>query len=52
MSECGVCAGWLGDALDASEQALYNFDMAAVHEAYLQTIEGRPRALQPCRSEH
>ena len=31
--------GWLGDALDASEQALMNFDMAAVHEAYLQVIQ-------------
>ena len=31
--------GWLGDALDASEQALMNFDMAAIHEAYLQLIE-------------
>eukprot|EP00937_MAST-01D_sp_MAST-1D-sp2_P006108 g6108.t1 len=31
--------GWLGDALDASEQALYNFDIAAVHRAFMQTIE-------------
>ena len=31
--------GWLADALDASEQALYNFDMAPVHEAYSQMIE-------------
>ena len=31
--------GWLGDALDAAEQALYNFEMRAVHEAFLQTIE-------------
>jgi len=30
--------GWLGDALDASEQALFNFDMEAVHEALLQGI--------------
>eukprot|EP00937_MAST-01D_sp_MAST-1D-sp2_P002408 g2408.t1 len=31
--------GWMGDALDASEQALYNFDMAAVYRAFMQTIE-------------
>jgi alpha-L-rhamnosidase len=31
--------GWLGDALDASEQALYNFDMAAVYEWFLQLIQ-------------
>lgn len=31
--------GWMGDALDASEQALYNFDIAPVHQAFLQTIE-------------
>ena len=30
---------WLGDALDASEQAMYNFDMAPVYTAYFQTIE-------------
>ena len=34
-----TCVGWLGDALDASEQALYNFDMGAVHEAFLQLIQ-------------
>ena len=27
------------DALDASEQALYNYDIAAVHRAFMQTIE-------------
>ena len=31
--------GWLGDALDASEQALYNFDMGPVHDAFLQVVE-------------
>ena len=31
--------GWMGDALDASEQALYNFEMNPVHEAFFQTIE-------------
>lgn len=30
--------GWLGDALDASEQAMYNFDMRAVYEMFFQTI--------------
>merc|ERR1712151_161424 len=30
--------GWMGDALDASEQALYNFDMRAVHESFMQTV--------------
>lgn len=36
---CVCRPGWLGDALDASEQAIYNFDMAPVYEAYFQTIE-------------
>jgi hypothetical protein len=31
--------GWMGDALDGSEQALYNFGIAAVHSAFMQTIE-------------
>lgn len=31
--------GWMGDALDASEQALYNFEMGPVHEAFMQVIE-------------
>eukprot|EP00039_Didymoeca_costata_P030726 m.31059 g.31059 ORF g.31059 m.31059 type:complete len:1152 (-) comp8275_c0_seq1:33-3488(-) len=31
--------GWMGDALDASEQALYNFDTEAVHTAFMRTIE-------------
>ena len=31
--------GWMGDALDASEQALYNFEIDPVHEAFFQTIE-------------
>lgn len=31
--------GWMGDALDASEQAMYNFDMFAVHTAFLQLVE-------------
>ena len=31
--------GWLGDALDASEQALYNFDVGPIHEAFFRTIE-------------
>ena len=30
--------GWMGDALDASEQALYNFDTMAMHTAFMQTI--------------
>ena len=38
LNRC-IGAGWLGDALDASEQALYNFEMDPVHEAFLQTIE-------------
>jgi hypothetical protein len=29
----------MGDALDASEQAMYNFDTTAVHTAFMQTIE-------------
>ena len=29
----------MGDALDASEQALYNFDMGPVHDAFIQTVE-------------
>lgn len=31
--------GWLGDALDASEEGMWNYDMAAVHHSYLQIIE-------------
>jgi hypothetical protein len=31
--------GWMGDALDVHEQAMYNFDMRAVFEAFLQTVE-------------
>jgi alpha-L-rhamnosidase len=31
--------GWMGDALDGSEQALFNFDIAAVHSAFMQTVE-------------
>ena len=31
--------GWMGDALDASEQALYNFDTEAMHTAFMQLIE-------------
>jgi alpha-L-rhamnosidase len=31
--------GWMGDALDGSEQALYNFEMGPVHEAFMQVIE-------------
>jgi alpha-L-rhamnosidase len=31
--------GWLGDALDASEQALYNFNTLAVHTNFLSLIE-------------
>ena len=31
--------GWLGDALDASEEAMYNFDMEAVHAAFLRLID-------------
>lgn len=34
-----VYVGWMGDALDASEQALYNFQIDPVHEAFFQTIE-------------
>ena len=30
--------GWMGDALDASEQSMFNFDTAAVHTAFMQTI--------------
>lgn len=30
--------GWMGDALDASEEALYNFGMLPVHTAFFQTI--------------
>ena len=30
--------GWLGDALDASEQGFYNFDMLAVQSAFMQSI--------------
>jgi alpha-L-rhamnosidase len=30
--------GWMGDALDASEQALYNFEMGPIHHAFLQLI--------------
>lgn len=29
----------MGDALDASEQAMYNFDTMAVHTAFMQSIE-------------
>ena len=29
----------MADALDASEQALYNFAIGPVHEAFFQTIE-------------
>ena len=29
---------WMGDALDASEQSMFNFDTAAVHAAFMQTI--------------
>ena len=29
---------WMGDALDASEQSMYNFATAPVHEAFIQTI--------------
>lgn len=29
----------MGDALDGSEQALYNFEMGPVHEAFMQVIE-------------
>ena len=29
----------MGDALDASEQAMYNFDTQAMHSAFIQTIE-------------
>jgi hypothetical protein len=29
----------VGDALDGSEQALYNFEMGPVHEAFMQVIE-------------
>jgi hypothetical protein len=28
----------MGDALDASEQSMFNFDTAAVHAAFMQTI--------------
>eukprot|EP01047_Picozoa_sp_COSAG01_P065460 COSAG01_NODE_8848_length_2638_cov_1.759354_1_plen_94_part_10 len=28
----------MGDALDASEQAMFNFDTEAVHEAFIQGI--------------
>jgi alpha-L-rhamnosidase len=31
--------GWMGDALDGSEQALMNFEMGPVHEAFMQVIE-------------
>ena len=31
--------GWMGDALDASEQAFYGFDMRSVHEGFLQTSQ-------------
>jgi hypothetical protein len=31
--------GWMGDALDGAEQALYNFDVAAVHGAFMQTVQ-------------
>ena len=31
--------GWMGDLLDASEQAMYNFDTRAMHSAFMQTIE-------------
>lgn len=31
--------GWMGDALDASEQALYNFEMDPVYGAFMQLIE-------------
>eukprot|EP00035_Acanthoeca_spectabilis_P001493 m.80571 g.80571 ORF g.80571 m.80571 type:complete len:886 (-) comp10914_c0_seq1:148-2805(-) len=30
--------GWMGDALDASEEALYNFGMLPVHTAFFQTM--------------
>ena len=30
--------GWMGDALDASEQAMYNFDITAVHTAFSSCI--------------
>lgn len=29
----------MGDALDASEQAMFNFDILAVHVAFMQSIE-------------
>ena len=29
----------MGDALDGSEQALYNFEMDPVHEAFMQVVE-------------
>ena len=31
--------GWMGDALDGSEQALMNFEMGPVHEAFIQLVE-------------
>ena len=31
--------GWMGDALDGSEQALMNFEMGPVHEAFMQVVE-------------
>lgn len=31
--------GWMGDALDASEECMYNFDSRTVHEAFMQTIQ-------------
>ena len=31
--------GWMRDALDASEQALYNFEMDPIHGAFMQLIE-------------
>ena len=37
--------GWLGDALDGSEQALMNFEMGPVHEAFMQTIEDNQNAV-------
>ena len=39
IASAGEKHGWMGDALDASEQALYNFQIGPVHDAFLQTIE-------------
>jgi hypothetical protein len=31
--------GWMGDALFAAEQSLYNFDLSAIYHSFLDSIE-------------